>query len=369
MVIGLIIFMPKVTFANNNRLFFQSVKSSVDEYFTSNNIKKTGNWKLYLKTAILIPLAMVLYAVMLWLKLPAAVAVITCVVFSLTLVTIAFNVMHDACHSSYSSKKWVNELLGLTMNALGSNAFLWKIKHNVIHHTYTNIDGVDDDMSKSPVLRMCPQQKWFPAHRYQFLYMFLLYSLTTVFWLLIFDYQRYFQRKLYTTPINKIDTKEHILFWFSKIAYIVFYVAIPIAVLGFTPWIIGFLILHATMGMTLTIVFQLAHVVEKTAFEQAGEEPKFIDNDWAIHQVLTTADFAPKSKLVSWLVGGLNFQIEHHLFPRISHVHYPALSNIVRQECEKFNLPYHSYETMGEAVVSHFRVMKQLGKKELAIAV
>lgn len=355
--------MAKVTFANKDRLFYQSVKNSVEEYFTDNNIKKTGNWKLYLKTIILIPLAFAFYLVLLFAKLPVAVNVVLCILFSLNLVTIAFNIMHDACHGSYSSKKWVNELLGLTMNALGSNAFLWKIKHNVIHHTYTNVDGVDDDMSKSPVLRMCPQQKWFPAHRFQFLYMFGLYALTTIFWLLIFDYQRYFQRKLYTTPITKIDTKEHLLFWIGKICYVIFYAIIPIVVVGWLPWLVGFLILHATMGLTLTIVFQLAHIVEKTAFEQVGEEPVVIDNDWAVHQVLTTADFAPKSKVVSWLVGGLNFQIEHHLFPRISHVHYPALSTIVERECTKYNLPYHSYPTLAEAVVSHVRVMKQLGRK------
>lgn len=356
--------MPKVTFANNDRQFFQSVKQSVEAYFKTNKIKKTGNWKLYLKTIILIPLAAALYLTLLLVSLPGLLQAGLCVVFSLTLVTIAFNVMHDACHGSYSSKKWVNELMGLTMNALGSNAFLWKIKHNVIHHTYTNIDGVDDDMSKSPVLRMCPQQKWFPAHRFQFIYMFFLYCMTTIFWLLIFDYQRYFQRKLYTTPITKIDTREHIIFWFSKICYIIFYAVIPIAIVGWLPWIVGFLILHATMGLSLTIVFQLAHVVEKTGFDQAGEEPKIIDNDWAVHQVLTTSDFAPKSKLVSWFVGGLNFQIEHHLFPRVSHVHYPAISRIVESECIKFNLPYHSYNTMGAAIVSHVRVMKQLGKKE-----
>ena len=117
------------------------------------------------------------------------------------------------------------------------------------------------------------------------------------------------------------------------------------------------------MGFTLTIVFQLAHIVEKTSFEQAGEEPKIINNDWAIHQLMTTADFAPKSKIVTWLVGGLNFQIEHHLFPRVSHVHYPALSKIVKEECKKYNLPYHYYPTTSKAIASHIRFMAKLGKK------
>ncbi len=355
--------MPNVKFANNDRFFFQSVKNSVENYFLEKKIKKTGNWKLYLKPIILFPLAIVLYLVMLFVDYSALAGVLICILFSLVLVSIAFNVMHDACHGTFSSRKWVNEIMGLTMNALGSDAFLWKIKHNIIHHTYTNVDGVDDDMSKSPVLRMCPQQKWLPVHRFQFIYMFVLYSLSTIFWLLVFDFQRYFNKKLYTTPITKIEPKEHIIFWAGKICYIIFYAVIPIIVVGWLPWLIGFLILHVTMGFTLTIVFQLAHIVEKTSFEQAGEEPKIINNDWAIHQVMTTADFAPKSKTVTWLVGGLNFQIEHHLFPRVSHVHYPALSKIVKEECRKYNLPYHYYPTTSKAIASHIRFMTKLGKK------
>lgn len=356
--------MPKVTFSNDNPLFFQSVKKSVDSYFAENKIKKTGNWKLYLKPVILFPMAVGLYLFLLFGFYPPLAGVALCILFSLVLVSIAFNVMHDACHGSFSSRKWVNEIMGLTMNALGSDAFLWKIKHNIIHHTYTNVDGVDDDMSKSPVLRMCPQQKWLPVHRFQFLYMFVLYSLSTFFWLLIFDFQRYFNRKLYTTPISKIEPKEHFIFWAGKICYVIFYAIIPIIVLGWLPWLIGFIILHVTMGFTLTIVFQLAHIVEKTGFEQAGEEPKIIGNDWAVHQVMTTADFAPENKIVSWLVGGLNFQIEHHLFPRVSHVHYPALSKIVQEECTKFNLPYHYYPTTASAIASHIRFMTKLGKKD-----
>ncbi|MEO6330199.1 MAG: fatty acid desaturase, partial [Ginsengibacter sp.] len=156
--------MPKVTFINTNRLFFQSVKNSVEEYFVENKIRKTGNWELYLKPIILFPLAVGLYLVMLFADYPPLAGILICLAFSFVLVCIAFNVMHDACHGSFSKRNWVNDIMGLTMNALGSDAFLWKIKHNIVHHTYTNVDGVDDDMSKAPVLRMCPQQKWVSAH-------------------------------------------------------------------------------------------------------------------------------------------------------------------------------------------------------------
>ncbi|MGL6268020.1 MAG: fatty acid desaturase family protein, partial [Chitinophagaceae bacterium] len=172
--------MTKVTFSHKGQPFYQSLKKSVDQYFNNSGLRRTGNIKLYTKAFILFPIAFAIYFFLLtgtynpWLGAGLS------VLLGFTLVSIAFNVMHDACHGSYSSKKWVNELLSLTMNALGSNAFIWKIKHNILHHTYTNVDGLDDDIAKSPVLRHCETQKWVPAHRYQHIYMFIIYSLSTI---------------------------------------------------------------------------------------------------------------------------------------------------------------------------------------------
>ena len=354
--------MAKVSFNNKKQIFFSSVKKSVDEYFETHKLKKTGNWKLYSKAIVLFPLAIGIYLFFLFGSYSAFTGMVLCLVMGLTLVSIAFNVMHDACHGSYSRKKWVNEWLGLTMNALGSNAYIWKIKHNIIHHTYTNVDGIDDDIVKTPLLRLCPTQKWMPAHRLQFIYMFPIYSLSTVLWVFLTDMVKYFSKKVVVTEM-KISMKEHIIFWGSKILYLGFYVAMPVLLLGWQSWLVGYLLVNCTMGLTLALVFQLAHVVEKTSFEEAGEQAKTIDMEWAVHEVNTTANFAPGNALISWFVGGLNYQVEHHLFPRISHIHYPAISEIVREQCRIFRLPYHCYPTMTGAIVSHIRLMKELGKK------
>jgi linoleoyl-CoA desaturase len=357
--------MAKVSFNNNKQVFYSTLKKSVDQYFTSNNLKKTGNWKLYLKTVILIPLALLIYVILLFTDYAAWVGASLSILLGLTLVSIAFNIMHDACHGSYSSRKWVNELMGLTMNALGANAYIWKIKHNVVHHTYTNVDGIDDDIAKSPVLRHCPSQKWMPAHRFQHIYMFFLYAVSTILWVFLTDMIKYFSRKIIVTEM-KFTLKEHIIFWVSKLLYMGFYIVIPVLMLGWQTWLVGYLIINITMGLTLSLVFQLAHVVEKTEFEVAEEKPKVIDTEWAIHEIRTTANFAPGNKIVSWFVGGLNFQVEHHLFPRVSHVHYAALSKIVKEHCDQFGIPYHSYPKMRQAVASHIRVMKALGDKNLS---
>jgi linoleoyl-CoA desaturase len=358
--------MAKVSFHNNGQAFYRSLKNSVDEYFNTTGLKRTGNWQLYTKTLVLIPLSLAIYIFLLTSTYTAVAGLLLSFVLGLSLVSIAFNVMHDACHGSYSSKKWVNELLSLTMNALGSNAFIWKIKHNVIHHTYTNVDGIDDDIAKSPVLRHCPSQKWAPAHRFQFIYMFFLYSFSTILWVFLTDMVKYFSRKIVVTDM-KISTKEHVIFWSSKLLYLLFYIVLPVLAVGWQAWLVGYLIINMTMGLTLSIVFQLAHVVEKTSFEEAGEKPRVIEAEWAIHEIRTTANFAPGNRVISWFVGGLNYQVEHHLFPRVSHVHYPAISKIVSEHCTKYDIPYHYYPTMSEAIASHVKVMKQLGQKDAIV--
>jgi linoleoyl-CoA desaturase len=286
------------------------------------------------------------------------------------LASIGFNVMHDACHGSYSSKKWVNNIMGLSLNALGGNAFIWKFKHNIVHHTYTNVDGVDDDIAKSPLMRQCASQKWVPAHRFQHIYVVLVYAISSVAWVAMMDFNKYFKRKVFTTQLQKMDIKEHIIFWASKALYGLFYVAIPVYFVGWKSWAIGYAAMEIVMGLTLALIFQLAHVVEHAEFEAAaGMESKLIENEWAIHQIKTTANFAPKNKFINWYVGGLNYQVEHHLFPRVSHVHYPAISGIVQKTCEDFNLPYNTYPTFTGSLASHFRMMKQLGEKPKELAV
>ncbi len=360
--------MAKVTFNNSDNQFFQSLKASVDEYFESRNMKKTGNWKLHLKTVILISSAIAIYLSLLFLNLPALPALLLCGLLGFTFSSIGFSVMHDGCHGSYSSKNWVNEVMGFTLNMLGSISFFWKQKHNIIHHTYTNVDGIDDDIAKSPLIRQCETQKWVPAHKVQHLYLPFVYGITSFAWLFIMDYVKYFTRDISGTPAWKMSLKNHIIFWATKLNYIAFYMVIPAMVVGFGPWLLGFVVMHVVMGFTLAIVFQLAHVVEHCEFETAGIEPRQIESAWAVYQLRTTANFAMGNKVISWFVGGLNFQVEHHLFPKISHVHYPAISKILMRKCKEFNMPYHYYDTMSAAIASHWRFMKYLGKKPVELA-
>jgi linoleoyl-CoA desaturase len=365
--------MTKLSFNNKKNTFYASLKASVDQYFTTQKIKKTGNWKLYTKTGVLIPGAILVYVGLIWLFRSSAppasgwlvfAGIVLCGVLGLALASIGFNVMHDACHGSYSAKSWVNDLMGLSLNALGGNAFIWKFKHNIIHHTYTNVDGLDDDIAKSPVMRQCHSQKWVPAHRFQHIYVVLVYAISSIAWVAMMDFNKYFSRKIVNTPLQKMSVKERIIFWLSKVLYAVFYILIPAYFVGWSTWAIGYLSMAMILGLTLAIVFQLAHVVENAEFVHIeADDTVKLDEEWAIHQVKTTANFAPKNKIISWYVGGLNFQVEHHLFPRISHVHYPAISKIVKETCREFGIAYNEFPTMTRAIASHFRTMRELGRK------
>lgn len=353
--------MNKFTFGRQ-ATFFNELKNTVDQYFRENNIRPTGNFHLYLKAVLLISSALALYIILLFFT-PANpwIGVGFSALLGFILAGIGFNVMHDACHGSFSSKKWVNDTLGLSMNALGSADFIWKLKHNVIHHTYTNVDGIDDDIAKEPLIRHCPTQRKRGFHRYQHIYVLPLYTITTLYWVFFTDFKKYFGRKVHNTPFRHISTRDHVIFWLTKVLYVFFYIALPVIMVGWLKFIIGFLVMHAVKGFTIAVVFQLAHVVEDIHFDEAINKSKKIEQEWAVFQVNTTANFATHNKLITWFLGGLNFQVEHHLFPRVSHVHYPAINSLVIDTCRKFNIRYNSFPTMRHAIVSHLRTMKQLG--------
>ena len=209
--------MAKVTFDNRNNLFYQSLKSSVDQYFETNKIKKTGDWRLYIKTITLVGSAVAIYCSLLFLNPGTLPALLLCGLLGYIFACIGFAVMHDANHGSYSTNPTINDALGLTANALGASSFFWKQKHNIIHHTYTNVDGIDDDIAKSPIIRHCETQKWVPAHKVQHLYLIPIYALSSIFWLFFMDFAKYFTRRIFTTEAWKMTTKTRLYSGLQKL--------------------------------------------------------------------------------------------------------------------------------------------------------
>jgi len=354
--------MARISFNNNNTAFFVTLKKRVDEYFVSNNIKFTGNWKLYLKTAVLMTTAVALYTTLVFFTPPVWLSVILCVIMGVNVAAIGFNVMHDGAHGSYSQKPWVNEVMAFSLDLLGGCSYLWKQKHNVAHHSYTNIEGFDDDIDIRPWIRTNENQphKWY--HKYQHIYWVVFYGFTYLYWVFSADFQKYFTGKVAGLKIKKMSTKDHIVFWLGKTLYVFLFIALPWMMLGFLPMLTGYLIVGIVCGIVLAIVFQLAHVVEDAVFPIPSDTNK-MENDWAIHQIATTANFSTRNRVISWFMGGLNFQVEHHLFPRISHIHYPELSKVVKEVCDQFNIKYIEYPTLFSALRSHIMHLKVVGQQ------
>jgi linoleoyl-CoA desaturase len=350
---------PKFTAGAN--AFHAELKKRINNYFIEVGHSPTGNYKLFVKAIILVVSFLAVYVHLIFFTPPALIAILECILLGGLTAAIGFNVMHDGAHGSFSKYNWVNKMAGLSLNFLGANVFMWNTKHNVIHHAYTNVDGIDDDINAGVFLRLCETQKKYRLHKFQHYYFWAAYSLLYLYWIFFTDYKKYFSKKIGSVPIKKMDISEHISFWAFKFFHLCMFVILPIYMVGFLPWIIGFMAYGLFAGFVLSMVFQLAHTVEGTHFPQANPVTNKLEDDWAVHQLKTTANFATKSKVISWLVGGLNFQIEHHLFPKISHVHYPQISKIIREACAEYGITYIEYPKLRQAVASHVNYLKHVG--------
>lgn len=355
--------MPKALFEKKNP-FYNKLREQVEIYFLITKKRKTGDIRLYVKTLIFTALSILLYLMLLLLNLSPPIGFIFCALLGATLAGIGFNIMHDAVHGCYSEKKWVNDLFSLTLNILGGNAHIYKQKHS-LHHNYTNIDGLDDDIAKSPLFRQCESQRWLLLHKYQHLYLFPVYALSGLAWITIIDFTKYFSQELSGDKLRRMTLYHHFIFWLSKILYIIFYMLLPVSIVGFTKWFAGYCCMNVVMGLILAFIFQPAHLVEGTYFSTTQVSSPIPSMEWAIHQVKTSSNFGVHNSFLNWYAGGLNFQIEHHLFPKISHIHYPAISKIVRSVCDEYNLTYNVYPTFSKAVYSHIKLMKKLGRPPL----
>ena len=275
--------------------------------------------------------------------------------------------VRDALHGAYSDRGWINRGLGYTFDLLGANSYMWRMTHNVVHHTYTNIHGVDGDLEVSPLLRLSPRSPHRPIHRFQHWYALPAYSLSTVAWVLVKDFQYFLAREKGPYGPRPHPGGEVLFLILSKALYLGWSLAIPLLVLDLAWWqvVIGWLAMHVTAGAILGIVFQLAHVVEETAhpIPDAGGN---MEQAWLVHELATTANFARHNRLLTWYVGGLNYQIEHHLFPRVCSVHYPAIAAIVSSVAADHGMPYHEHRTLWRAIRSHWRMLRRLAGGESA---
>lgn len=350
---------------SENAEFFRELQKRVNRYFKENNISKFANTEMKVKTAFMLSLYFVPFILMMTGVVSNTLGIVvmwTLMGFGMS--GIGLSVMHDANHGAYSKKKWVNNIFGFTSNFLGANDMNWRIQHNVLHHSYTNIEGMDEDINIGFVMRFSPNQKRRNFHRFQLYYAWFLYGFLTVNWFTTKDFvalKNYKERDLLKGE-NRTYTGAFFEMIGLKTGYVLLTLALPIYVLSIPWWgtVLCFMLMHFICGLILSLIFQPAHVLTETDFFEPDENGS-VENNWAIHQMKTTSNFAQGSKWFSWFVGGLNFQVEHHLFRNICHVHYRKISKIVKETAEEFEVPYYSHKTFYHALKSHFSLLHSLG--------
>jgi linoleoyl-CoA desaturase len=344
-------------------MFLEVVRERANTYFEEKKISKKADWRMITKTIGLLIIWALLYWSLLFAAVPLLVKFIIAACLGLTMGLIGFNICHDALHGAYSKSPWKNRALGWLFNLIGANVYVWKMTHNRIHHTYTNIVGHDADLEVAPgMIRIHEDEpkKW--IHRYQHIYAFFLYSLASISWFFKKDYMKFFDESLRVGG-KKPPKAEYFKLFIYKGIYYCFFLIIPLLVIELPWWQILLLILVMNLaeGTLIGNVFQLAHLVEEVDMPKPKNDSEIHDS-WAVHQMRTTANFARGNKLAGFLFGGLNYQIEHHLFPNVCHVHYPVISGIVKETANEFDVPYLENRTFFSALKSHSNFLKKRGR-------
>jgi linoleoyl-CoA desaturase len=357
----------KIQFNSRQRAFYQTLHKRVDQYFKTNEIGKNANPAMVFKTVVMFALYFVPYFLLVFNVFSSIpLMLLMAVAMGFGVAGIGLSVMHDANHGSYSRNRRINHLLSHSVDIIGGHSLNWQLQHNVLHHTFTNIEGHDNDINPNGLMRFSPHAPYKKIFRFQFIYAWFLYGLMTFSWVMkkdFVDLTRY-EKMGMLKPRNKKYKTELLKLIAMKTFYFLYIIVVPMLVMHIHWWqiLIGFFIIHYTGGFILAIIFQPAHVVENTEYPLPDASGN-IENDWAVHQLYTTSNFAPRARLLSWFAGGLTYQVEHHLFPSICHVHYPKIAPIIKQTAEEFNYPYHSHKTFLAALISHVRMLFELGKR------
>lgn len=349
---------------NNSGSFYHILNKRVKSFFEKNSASSKANGLMLFKIVLFSVLYLFFYIIIVAGLLPASLTVPAVLCFGICHALLGFNIAHDAVHGALFSSAALNRLFSYYFELIGMSSYVWKLKHNLIHHNYPNLQHGDFDIEAGPVLRMSPADKLKPFHKYQYLYaplVYLLFSITLVF---ISDI-----RIMFFTSREKIDGRPHpvfqkVVFIFMKTVYVFLMIILPMILLPYTPLqvIAAFLLMHFSLSLILAFVLIPAHLFEHTQFAEkdiTGE----IHEEWAAHQMKTTLDYSRKSRICNFLLGGFNINVVHHLFPRICHVHLIPVSEIVKQTAAEFGIIYHE-TSIGQAIRSHFKMLKLLGQTE-----
>ncbi len=345
--------------------FQMELRRRVESYLEETGRRQRDCPRMYLKSGVILSVFAASYVLLVgvvsawWLAVPLA------ILLGLSAAAIGFNIMHDAGHKAYSKSAFVNRLMSMMVEVIGGSGYVWHWKHGVFHHTYVNITGYDTDINMGGLARLSPHQKRLVFHRWQHWYVWFLYGLMAIKWELYDDFRDVILGRMDGHRFPRPRGRDLLVFLAGKAGF--FALAFGVPLLFHPLWVVAVFygVSVVVLGVVLSLVFQLAHCVEEAHFP-LPDEPGRMEASWGIHQVETTVNFARRNRVVSWLLGGLNFQIEHHLFSRICHVNYPAISRLVEETCREFGIRYNVHDSVFAGLRSHFRWLREMGRAPAA---
>ncbi len=340
-------------------LFYITLQQRVEAYFTHNKCRKTGNNWLYIKSFFFLTSYILAYGFILMVHSDTmgwGVNIAFCyALMGFLTVPLILNIGHEAVHNTFSTHSRLNKMLTWIFNLVGADAAIWHYRHIHAHHAFTNVVGYDHDIGQSHLARLAPDAVYFKVHRWQHFYMPFMYLIYTLNWLIYRDFKDYYQ----LFKISKPNWRGWTRLILSKIFYFSYILILPLYLFWDNRSLVigSFLLMQAVMSVTTFLILVSTHLGEEAVFPMPNSENDF-SHTWAAHQLLTTTDFAPNSWLVTQLFGGFNLHVVHHLFPHISHIHYPALTQLVRETAQEFGLTYNQFPSFGQTIVSHFKLLK-----------
>lgn len=342
--------------------FPKVLRRRLDDFFSEGNISPKADRTMWIKIGVGLAVLAGSWIALYTLKPDSWKFVTLYLLNAIAQTFLLLNIAHDSNHNAISSVRSVNRALNYVFDVCGISSYMWRILHHRGHHSCINLHGEDDALTGRGILRFTPHEPRAPVQRFQHIYALLLYAVFSLDYVFVRDFECFFFPSHDYLKNTKHPLREYVILFAGKAFYVTYMLILPVVLLGKSPLLVGlsFLLAHLIIGLSVALVFQTTHCVDGTYFPLSRSE---FDNG-IYHIFATTADYATTKPLVSWLTGGLNHHIVHHLCPFVCHTHYASLTRIVKQTAEEFGVPYRQHPTMRRAIKHHLLLLKQLGNED-----
>jgi linoleoyl-CoA desaturase len=351
---------PTIKF-NSGGAFHRAVEARVRELTCDHGVMQRAYRLMWAKAAFVLLWAVASYIVLVFFADSVAAVIVASLSLGVAASAIGFVIMHDANHHAFARRRSVNRTMSLSLDLIGGSSYVWSAKH-LAHHTYPNVSEHDPDIDALPFARFDPAQARRPWHRYQHLYLWLFYLVITMRWQFVSDFSFLRAGRAGRTRLRRPTGSALVSLIGGKLVFLTWAFVIPLALHPVLPALGVFLLTSAVASLLLTTVFQLSHCVEEAEFVDPMNDDRV--RTWQVHQVESTVDFAHGNRLLSMYVGGLNHQIEHHLYARLPHTLYGRLAVIVEEEAAAHGISYLHHPTFRRALRAHTAFLKQMGRAE-----